>query len=416
MANMRRLLASNMSTETPTPALPLPRTTLFLMAACAATSVANVYYAQPLLDAVGGEFGISTAAVGGVISATQLGCALALAFVVPLGDLMNRKLLLCLELALLALVLLAVSISPTPLAMLAGMVGLGLLGTAATQGTIAYAATLSSPATRGSTVGAIQSGVLVGVLGARSLAGFVADLAGWRAVFVVSAVIAAGMLALMMKMLPALAVAPARLGYPALLMSMVRLLATERVLQVRGMLGLLIFAALGAFWSAVALPLREPPYQLPYTAIGMFGLVGIAGALTASRAGRWADKGHGQRTSMYALLCMMAAWAPLAMLPQSLWILGAGIVLLDMGGQAVHVTNQTMIFKTRPEMHSRLVGCYMLFYAAGLGLGAITATTVFARVGWSGVCWLGFGISAAALAFWRLTLRAATVPAAPNTA
>lgn len=382
---------------------PLSSATILLMAACAATSVANVYYVQPLLDAVAIEFSISNAAVGGVITATQLGCALALLFVVPLGDLLNRKVLLCVELALLAFMLLVVSVSPSPILLLIGMAGLGLLGTAVTQGIIAYAATLSSPSERGRTIGTIQSGVLVGVLGARSLAGVVADLAGWRTVFVVSALLAVAMLLAFLRSLPRLLIAPTKLKYPQLLLSMVNLLANERVLQVRGVLGMMVFAAFGAFWSALVLPLRAEPYQLPYTVIGAFGFLGIAGALAAARAGRLADRGLGEQTTCLALLCMIVAWAPIALLPHSLLVLCLGIVLLDLGGQAVHVINQSMIFKTRPEMHSRLVGCYMLFYAAGLGLGAIAATYTFSQAGWAGVCWLGVGISAAALVFWGMT-------------
>jgi predicted MFS family arabinose efflux permease len=390
--------------------LPLSGATILLMAACGATSVANVYYVQPLLDAVANDFSISNAAVGGVITATQLGCALALLFVVPLGDLLNRRVLLCVELALLAFMLLVVSVSPSPILLLIGMAGLGLLGTAVTQGIIAYAATLSSPSERGRTIGTIQSGVLVGILGARSLAGVVADLAGWRTVFVVSALLAGAMLLAFLRSLPRLSIAPTKLKYPQLLLSMLNLLANERVLQVRGVLGMMVFAAFGAFWSALVLPLRAEPYQLPYTVIGAFGLLGIAGALAAARAGRLADRGLGEQTTCLALLCMIVAWAPIALLPHSLLVLCLGIVLLDLGGQAVHVINQSMIFKTRPEMHSRLVGCYMLFYAAGLGLGAIAATYAFSQAGWAGVCWLGLGISASALAFWSMTRHTLSVP------
>lgn len=383
-----------------------------LMAACCAASVANVYYAQPLLDAVAGDFGISSAAAGGVITATQIGCALALLFVVPLGDLLNRKTLVCAELALLACVLLVVGFSSGPLALLAGMAGLGLLGTAVTQGLIAYAASLAAPAERGSVIGLVQSGVLVGVLGSRSLAGVVADLAGWRTVFIVSALLAVLMLPALLRTLPRLPAAPVRLRYPQLLWSMYTLLRDERVLQVRGMLGLLVFAAFGAFWSALVLPLRAEPYQLPHTLIGAFGLVGIAGALAAARAGRLADRGLGERTTGLALACMMVSWGAIALLPHSLLALALGIVLLDLGGQAVHVLNQSMIYRTRPELHSRLVGCYMLFYAVGLGLGALAATFTYSQAGWSGVCWLGLCLSTAALGFWSLTRRitdAATV-------
>lgn len=384
---------------------PMPRVIIMLMAACCATSVANVYYAQPLLDAVAGEFGISTAAAGAVITATQLGCALALVFVVPLGDLLNRKTLICVELALLAGTLIVIFLTPSPLLLFAGMVALGLLGTAVTQGMIAYAASLTEPVERGSVIGLVQSGVLVGVLGSRSLAGVVADAAGWREIFAVSALFAMVMLLVCWRYLPKLTVAPTKLRYPQLLFSMLSLLRHERVLQVRGILGFLVFSAFGAFWSALVLPLRGNPHHLSHTFIGAFGIVGIVGALAAAKAGRLADRGYGEEATGLALICMIASWGLIALLPYSLIALVLGIVLLDLGGQAVHVLNQSMIYKTRPELHSRLVGCYMLFYAAGLGLGAIVATHIYSIGGWVAVCWMGLGLSFLALVFWYITQR-----------
>ncbi len=175
------------------------------------------------------------------------------------------------------------------------------------------------------------------------------------------------------------------------------------MLQVRGVLALLMFAAFNIFWSALVLPLSAPPYSFSHTVIGSFGLVGVIGALAAARAGYWADRGYAQRTSLAALLILLLAWGPLSLMAYSLWAVVIGIVLLDLGGQALHVTNQSMIFRTRPEAHSRLVGLYMLFYAIGSGLGAISTTTTYAYAGWLGVCALGASVSFLALLFWWMT-------------
>lgn len=153
------------------------------------------------------------------------------------------------------------------------------------------------------------------------------------------------------------------------------------------------------------LPLSAPPYNFSHTAIGAFGLVGVVGALAAARAGHWADRGYAQRTSAAALAALLLAWWPLSLMPWSLGALMIGIVLLDLGGQALHVTNQSMIFRTRPEAHSRLVGLYMLFYALGSGLGAIGTTATYAYAGWQGVCLLGAAVSLLALLFWWTTRR-----------
>ncbi|KVX23306.1 hypothetical protein WL02_03775 [Burkholderia ubonensis] len=378
-----------------------------LLAACCAASVANVYYAQPLLDSIARDFAIPHAEVGGVITATQLGCALALLFVVPLGDLVNRKRLLAVQLALLTAACIGVAASASRVGLLAGMAGVGLLGTAMTQGLIACAAALAGDGERGRVVGAAQGGVVIGLLVARSLAGVVTDLAGWRAVYLASAAIAIVMGVVLSRLLPDARAPRERIGYAALLASMDFLLRRDLVLQVRGMLALLMFAAFSIFWSALVLPLSAPPHAMSHTAIGAFGLVGALGAAAAARAGRLADRGLGQATTGAALVLLVASWLPLAFTTSSIPLLIAGIVLLDIGGQAIHVVNQSMILGARPDAHARLVGCYMLFYSVGSGLGAIASTLVYARAGWAGVCVLGAAVSVAALAFWAATLKRA---------
>jgi predicted MFS family arabinose efflux permease len=383
----------------------LTRSKVALLAACCAASVANVYYAQPLLDAIARDFRITHADVGGVITATQVGCAIALIFVVPLGDLLNRKRLIVLQLILLALSCVGVAVSSSPWMLLAGMVGLGLLGTAMTQGLIAYSATLAAPAERGRVVGAAQGGVVIGLLLARTLAGCVADVAGWRAVYFTSACIAVVMLTALSRGLPVSNAPRAQLAYGALLRSMGSLLLREKTLQIRGVLAMLMFAAFSTFWSALVLPLSAAPWSMSHTEIGAFGLVGAMGALAAARAGRLADRGYGQLTTFVALMLLLAAWGPLFFTTRSILLLIVGIVLLDIGGSAIHVVNQSMIFSARPEVHARLVGCYMLFYSVGSGVGAIASTSIYARSGWGGVCALGAGVSLVALVFWAVTVR-----------
>nr|WP_253273730.1 MFS transporter [Collimonas arenae] len=381
---------------------------VLLFAIACALSVANIYYAQPLLDMLATDFGFNQASIGFVITATQIGCALALLFIVPLGDLMNRRRLIIAQLILLCTVLIAIAMSSSPAALLAGMLGVGLLGTAMTQGLIAYAASAAAPTERGRVVGVAQSGVVIGLLLGRTVAGVAADLSGWRAIYFASAAITSLMLLVLWRVLPLSATPSQRIPYFRLLGSMFVMLANERVLQIRGVIAMLMFAAFSIFWSALVLPLSAPPYSFSHTAIGAFGLVGVLGALAAARAGQWADRGHGQRTTGAALALMLLSWLALALLPYSLWMLVLGIVLLDLGGQAIHVTNQSMIFQSQPAAHSRLVACYMLFYTVGSGAGAILSTSMYAAAGWTGVCLLGAAVSLVAMIFWRLTLRHAS--------
>lgn len=381
----------------------MPRSLIWLFSIASGLSVANVYYAQPLLDALAGDFGISHAAVGGVVTATQLGCALALLFVVPLGDNVDRKRLMAIQLLALVAALISVGIAQTSSTLLAGMLATGMLGTAMTQGLIAYAASAASPHEQGRVIGAAQGGVFIGLLLARVFSGGISDIAGWRGVYLCAAVLMVIIAFPLWWKLPRLPAVPTVMSYPQLIGSMLALLRKEKVLQVRGILALLMFAAFNIFWSALVLPLSSPPYNFSHTAIGAFGLAGVVGALAATRAGQWADRGYARNTSAAALVILLLAWWPLSLMDRSLGILLIGIVLLDLGGQALHVTNQSLIFRTRPEAHSRLVGLYMLFYATGSGFGAIGTTITYAAVGWQGVCLLGGTVSLLALLFWWIT-------------
>ena len=392
-----------MSLTSALPSADMPRSMVWLFATASGLSVANVYYAQPLLDALANDFGISHAAVGGVVTATQIGCALALLLVVPLGDKVDRRRLMAVQLIALVVALVSVSMAQSSSALLIGMLATGMLGTAMTQGLIAYAASAASPHEQGRVVGAAQGGVFTGLLLARVFAGGISDIAGWRGVYLCAAALMLMIALPLWWRLPALPTVTATMSYPRLIGSMLTLLRQEKVLQIRGVLALLMFASFNIFWSALVLPLSAPPFNFSHTAIGAFGLAGAVGALAAGRAGRWADRGYAQRTSAAALSILLLAWWPLSLMDRSLGILLIGIILLDLGGQALHVTNQSMIFRTRPEAHSRLVGLYMLFYAVGSGLGALGTTMTYACAGWPGVCLLGASVSLLALVFWWLT-------------
>lgn len=196
---------------------------------------------------------------------------------------------------------------------------------------------------------------------------------------------------------------------------MFTLLLQEPVLRIRAVLAMLIFADITTLLAPMVLPLAAPPFSLSHTEVGLFGLAGAAGALGAARAGRWADRGHGQRTTGIALALMLAAWLPISMLPHSILWLVLGVLVIDFGLQAAHVTNQGMIYRVRPEAQNRLTAAYMVFYSIGSAAGSSISTLVYARAGWSGVCLMGAGIGALALLFWAATLRATPAAATCQT-
>ncbi|MEU3842748.1 MFS transporter [Streptomyces sp. NPDC028635] len=377
----------------------LSRGVVILFAVACGAAVANVYLSQPLLVTMGRDLAMSPSLVGGVVTLTQVGYGLGLLFLVPLGDVADRRRLVVAQLLLLAVALAAVAAAHTAATLLTSMAAVGLLAVV-TQTLVAFAASLASPRERGRVVGLVTSGVVVGILFARTASGLLADLAGWRRVYLASASLTALLALVLHRVLPRSTAEPAGLRYGQLLGSMISLFARERLLRIRALFGLLIFAAFSTLWSSVALPLSEAPYFLSHSAIGAFGLIGVAGALAATVAGRLNDRGLSRRTTGIALALLAASWLPLAFLRSSLWALAAGVVLLDLAVQAVHVTNQTLIHALDPDAGSRLIGGYMVFYSLGSATGAIAATSVYTLAGWGAVCLLGAAFSCLGLALW----------------
>ena len=382
---------------------PLTRVALMLFAIAAGVSVANIYCAQPLLDVLAQEFGFSKSSVGSVISVTQIGYALGLLFIVPLGDVLNRRGLVLSQLFLSAVALAIVSFAHTKQMLLIGLFLVGLLAVVV-QVLVAFAASLAPPEKRGSAVGTVTSGVVLGILLARVVAGAVSDLGGWRAVYIASMLLTLLLAGALTRILPN-SKAEMRSSYAQLLRSTFALYRTTPILRIRAALAFLIFAAFSALWTSLVLPLSEPPHPLSRTAIGLFGLAGVVGAIAAGRAGHLADQGRGQWTTGCGLALLLISWSCIACLHRSFPALVIGITFLDFAVQAVHVTNQAMIFAARPEAKSRLVGAYMVFYSLGSGTGALAATKAYAAFRWSGVCMLGACISTVALGLWALTTR-----------
>ena len=373
--------------------------TTLIFAVAAGLSVANIYYAQPLLDSMATDFGISSAAIGFVVTLTQIGYGFGLIFIVPLGDLIDRRHLVVGQGILSVIALIAVATAKTETILFVSLAAMGLLAVVV-QVLVALAASLATPAERGKAVGVVTSGVVVGILAARFVAGMLADFGGWRAVYLTSAVLTAGMVALLMQVMPRNLSPVSADSYISAIRSIPVLFLRDRVLLVRGFLALLIFAAFSTFWTALVLPLSAAPFSYSLTQLGLFGLVGLAGAIAATGAGKLADRGLGQAVTGISLTLLLSSWALIMLLPRSIPALLLGVILLDLAVQAVHVTNQSIIFDRNPEMRSRLVGGYMVFYSIGSAIGAIASTAAYAHAGWSGVSVLGAAFSATALLTW----------------
>ncbi|MEK4094017.1 MFS transporter [Viridibacillus sp. FSL H8-0110] len=385
----------------------MSRALALLFAIACGMSVANIYFAQPLLDQLSNEFGIDHSIIGVVITITQIFYGLGLLLLVPLGDLLNQRRLIVGQMLLSITALVIVGTAFSSMVLFAGMALVGLLAVV-TQTLMAFAATIASPIERGRVVGIVTSGIVIGILLARTFAGILTDLAGWRSVYLVSAALMLLMVCMFLKLLPNVEREVKSLSYSQLIRSVLVLFIQERTLRVRSVLAMLIFADFSILWTSLVLPLSTPPFALSHSAIGAFGLVGVAGALAAARAGKLADQGYGQRTTGIALALLLISWLFISYIEQSLIALVIGIVLLDLAVQAIHVTNQTMILPLRTEARSRLTAGYMVFYSIGSAGGSIASTQIYAHFGWGEVSLLGASVSAFALLFWAMTSRVKT--------
>lgn len=388
---------------------PLSPSLVLLFAIACGLSVANIYYIHPMLNVIATDLHMDAAVSGSVITVTQLCYALGLLLLVPLGDRVPQRLLITGQMLLSVICLLFTALASGSFPFWIGIGAIGGLAVVA-QTIVAAAASLSSPKQRGRTVGTVTSGIVIGILSARVIAGWLTDWSGWRSVYLCSAVLLLIVALLIYRYFPVKAVSfpaasPSRLSYNELVWSTLHLFRDLPILRTRAVLAMLIFAAFSTLWTTLVFPLSAAPFTWSHSAIGMLGIAGLAEALAASRAGRWADRGWMHRTSGGALVLLAFSWLFMWHMYNHVWWLLVGIILLDLAVQAVHVTSQSMILAARPEAGNRLTGGYMIFYSIGSATGSLTATWVYAAYGWNGVCYLGMGYSLSALLFWCWTWR-----------
>ncbi len=279
--------------EIPTASAPVTMLTAGITALFSLTcalAVANVYSAQPLLDSMAVSLKVSPGMIGSVVTATQAGYAIGLLFLVPLGDGLNRKYVVLTQLLLSVAALVVAGLSPNIAILLGAMLIVGLTAVVV-QLMVAWVAILATPQKRGQAVGTLTSGIVSGILLSRFISGAIADIAGWRAVYLTAACLMLLIAGVVWKVMPSPPPQPQKPTYLSLLKSVFQLYLTEPQLRKRGILALLIFAAFSMLWTTMVMPLTA--LSLSHTQTGMFGLAGIAGVLAASRAGRWADQGMG---------------------------------------------------------------------------------------------------------------------------
>ena len=371
---------------------------MLLLAVTAAFTVANIYFAQPLLPEMARSLGVSAGTVGWVPVLTQVGYALGLFLFIPLGDaLERRRLILALVLAS-SLALAAAAAAPSAAWLAAASLAVGVFAVVP-HVAVPLAAHLAAPGERGRVIGLIMSGVLAGILLARTAAGLVGGAFGWRTVY---ALAAAGMVALALSLARLLPhVPPEReVRYPELLASLWTLVRHEPELRQASLIGAMCFGAFSVFWTTLAFFLETPPYRLGAEGAGLFGLVGLTGALAAPVVGRLADRRGPRFTTGVALAVAFASFALFALLGTYLAGLILGVVLLDVGVQSAHVSNLARVHALDPGARSRRNTVYMVSYFAGGALGTWIGVRAWVLLGWPGVCAAGAAFVVVALLAW----------------
>ena len=375
---------------------------VYVMAVACGLAVANLYYAQPLLHTLAKSFGSSEGTAGLIVTMTQLGYVIGLALIVPLGDLLERRRLITVVSSGTAVALMGAALSPGVGSFLLASLAIGLTAVAA-QVLVPFAAVLAADEQRGAVIGRIMSGLLLGILLARTVSGVIADIFGWRAVFGLATVVMIVQSAVLWRMLPQ-SRGEIRLSYPALIGSVLRLFRDEPLLRRRIVYGSLGFAAFSVFWTALAFLLARPPYGYSDAIIGLFGLVGIAGALSASFAGVIHDHG-GTRPGTGGLLALIVlAFAIMGVYSTHLTAIITGVVLLDIGQQGTHILNQSVIYTLNHEARSRITTAYMTCFFFGGVIGSASSGYVFELDGWPGVAWLGGMFGGIAFLYWLTEL------------
>ena len=388
----------------------IPRRTVAAMAVGCGLAVANLYYAQPLLASLGKAFGASDRSMGLAATLSQVGYALGMLGLVPLGDRVERRGLILGMLGASALALLGMGLAPSYPAFAVASLLVGIT-TITPQLLVPFAASLAAPEERGKVVGTVMSGLLIGILLARTASGLVDAWLGWRAVFLLASALMLALAGALRFALPRSVPEPTGLTYLGLLRSLIGLVREERVLRESCLFGAAMFAAFSILWTDLAFHLAKPPFAFGPGMIGLFGLIGVVGALAAPLAGRLADAGSPRRTIGLGFAVVLASYAVFYLGGGTVAGLGVGVIGLDLGAQAGHISNQSRIFAVRPEARSRMNTVYMVSSFTGAASGAALGSLAWGRIGWPGVCLAGAGVAALGLLAFALTARRGSRPA-----
>ncbi|MDH6281881.1 MFS transporter [Prescottella agglutinans] len=402
-------------TETRIPTRPaLSPGLLLVMAVATGLCVGGNYFNQPLLDSIATALGVDQSTAAMTVTLSQVFYGLGLLFLVPLGDLVDRRVLSVGLMVLAAVGQGVCGVAPSIGWLMVGTAMAGLFSVAA-QVLVPFAAALAEPGRAATAVGTVMSGLMVGILLARSVAGLLTPFGGWQTVYRLNAI---AMLVVAVVLWRALPSSRDRhgLGYGTILASMGTLLREQPRLRTATAMSALSFAAASTVFAAMAFVLAAEPFNLDDVAIGLVGLAGVAGAVMANVAGRLADRGLARATAGVGALVLLASWVLFGLGASSLIAFVLAVLVSDVALKCVHVSNQGVIYELAPQARSRVTAVYMTGYFVGGAAGSALGSLVWATHGWAGVCWAGAALSLAVLIVWWLDIRVSTRDAAATEA
>lgn len=377
---------------------------IFLLAATCGIVVANMYYIQPIGTQVAESFQVSTSAIGSVTMLTQLGYALGLLLIVPLGDILNKRRLIITMAALSSLSLLGAFFAPNFQLFIFSAFIIGLLSVVP-QIIIPYGAVLAGPEKRGQVMGKLLSGLLVGILLSRTFSGIIASIFPWRSVYLIAPIAIILLTILLTIKMPKDTTANTKLSYSASLKSIPLLVKSQKVLREAAVSGFFMFGTFSIFWSTLIFYISSPVYNWGTFAAGVLAVFGLSGALAAPIVGKLSDQ-YAQRTIVWiGLLMQTSSFIILHFFAAHIFPLVLSIVLLDVGNQFGQVANQTRVQNLGEQVSNRNNTVFMFSYFIGGAVGSFLGTTMWGAAGWIGVTLIALLFQALAIIFHLFVFR-----------
>ena len=373
----------------------LTKKQLFLLACAVAATAANLYYTQPILPLIGESLGVKESALGTIPALAQIGYAIAIIFISPLGDVLARRKIIGVLSVLLIIGASAASVSSHIMMLGVACVLIGLSANI-TQQIIPLVGSMMRGDKKGPAIATVMTGLTVGILLSRTISGTIATHFGWRAVFIMSALLA-GLVGLMLYLILPNQKPNLSMSYTALLKSLLQLFKKYKTLRKATYTGMIWFAAFNALWATLALHVSEAPFYFNAQQAGMFGIVALAGVAGAKLAGRWVNKLGAAQSVSYAILIIISGFALSVFTQNMLWGLVASIVLIDFGVFSAQVANQVRVFSIDVQAQSRVNSIYMLGYYIGGAVGSSAGVKLYSQFGWNGVSAIACGVLVAGL-------------------